>query len=60
MSAPRLPNQPGELIDRHKLIRFTFDGKAVEAYEGDTVGIGALRRRPAHVLAKLQVPPPAR
>ena len=34
----RLPNQPGELINRNKLIRFTFDGKAVEAYEGDTVG----------------------
>ena len=34
----RLPNQPGELIDRGKVIRFTFDGKAVEAYEGDTVG----------------------
>jgi sarcosine oxidase, subunit alpha len=34
----RLPNQPGELIDRGKVIRFTFDGKEVEAYEGDTVG----------------------
>ena len=34
----RLPNQPGELINRGKVIRFTFDGKAVEAYEGDTVG----------------------
>ena len=34
----RLPNQPGELIERDKVIRFTFDGKAVEAYEGDTVG----------------------
>ena len=34
----RLPNQPGELINRTKVIRFTFDGKAVEAYEGDTVG----------------------
>jgi len=34
----RLPNQPGELIDRGKVIRFTFDGKPVEAYEGDTVG----------------------
>jgi len=34
----RLPNQPGELINRGKAIRFTFDGKAVEAYEGDTVG----------------------
>ena len=34
----RLPSQPGELINRGKAIRFTFDGKAVEAYEGDTVG----------------------
>ncbi len=34
----RLPSQPGELIDRAKVIRFTFDGKPVEAFEGDTVG----------------------
>ena len=34
----RLPEQPGERIHRHKLISFTFDGKKVEAYEGDTVG----------------------
>jgi sarcosine oxidase, subunit alpha len=34
----RLANQPGELINRDKVIRFTFDGKPVEAYEGDTVG----------------------
>ncbi len=34
----RLPEQPGERIARHKLIRFTFDGKSVEAYEGDTIG----------------------
>ncbi|MGI8863739.1 MAG: 2Fe-2S iron-sulfur cluster-binding protein [Solirubrobacteraceae bacterium] len=34
----RLPEQPGERISRHKLISFTFDGKKVEAYEGDTVG----------------------
>ncbi|HEX4279600.1 MAG TPA: 2Fe-2S iron-sulfur cluster-binding protein [Solirubrobacteraceae bacterium] len=34
----RLPNQPGELIDRNNVIRFTFDGKPVEAYEGDTIG----------------------
>jgi sarcosine oxidase, subunit alpha len=34
----RLPNQPGELIDRGKVIRFTFDGNEIEAYEGDTVG----------------------
>jgi sarcosine oxidase, subunit alpha len=34
----RLPPQPGERIDRQKVIRFTFDGKPVEAYEGDTIG----------------------
>jgi sarcosine oxidase, subunit alpha len=34
----RLPERPGERIDRTKVIRFTFDGKSVEAYEGDTVG----------------------
>ena len=34
----RLPNQPGELINRNNVIRFTFDGKPVEAYDGDTIG----------------------
>jgi sarcosine oxidase, subunit alpha len=34
----RLENQPGELINRDNVIRFTFDGKPVEAYEGDTIG----------------------
>jgi sarcosine oxidase subunit alpha len=34
----RLPEQPAERIDRNKLISFTFDGKRVEAYEGDTIG----------------------
>ena len=34
----RLPDRPGELINRLKVIRFTFDGKPVEAYEGDTIG----------------------
>ena len=33
----RLPPQPGERINRANVLRFTFDGKAVEAYEGDTV-----------------------
>jgi len=32
----RLPQQPEERIDRTKIVRFTFDGKSVEAYEGDT------------------------
>jgi sarcosine oxidase, subunit alpha len=34
----RLAQRPGERIQRHKLIRFTFDGKKVQAYEGDTIG----------------------
>jgi sarcosine oxidase subunit alpha len=34
----RLPQQPGERIDRLKVLRFTFDGKPVEAFEGDTIG----------------------
>ncbi|HSC03277.1 MAG TPA: 2Fe-2S iron-sulfur cluster-binding protein [Solirubrobacteraceae bacterium] len=34
----RLPQRPGERIDRQKLIRFSFDGKPVEAFDGDTIG----------------------
>ena len=34
----RLAAQPGERITRNKTISFTFDGKRVEALEGDTVG----------------------
>ncbi|MGH2892949.1 MAG: (2Fe-2S)-binding protein, partial [Solirubrobacteraceae bacterium] len=34
----RLGPQPGERIDRTKQISFTFDGKKVQAYEGDTIG----------------------
>jgi sarcosine oxidase, subunit alpha len=34
----RLPPQPGERIDRARTLSFTFDGKAVEALEGDTIG----------------------
>ena len=34
----RLAQQPGERLQRQKLVRFTFDGKKVEAYEGDTIG----------------------
>ena len=34
----RLPQQPGERIDRQRVVRFTFDGKPVEAFEGDTIG----------------------
>jgi sarcosine oxidase subunit alpha len=34
----RLPQQPGERINRQRVLRFTFDGKSVEAFEGDTIG----------------------
>jgi len=34
----RLPQQPGERVQRTKVIRFTFDGKPVTAFEGDTIG----------------------
>ncbi len=34
----RLGEQPGERIARDRRISFTFDGKPVEAYEGDTIG----------------------
>src|ERR1700753_944992 len=33
----RLTPQPGERIDRSKKISFTFDGKKVQAFEGDTI-----------------------
>ncbi len=34
----RLNPQPQERIDRQRTVSFTFDGKRVEAYEGDTIG----------------------
>ena len=34
----RLPAHPGELIDRAQELTFTFDGKPVQAYAGDTIG----------------------
>jgi sarcosine oxidase subunit alpha len=33
----RLPELPGQRIDRTRVIRFTFDGRPVEGYEGDTI-----------------------
>jgi sarcosine oxidase subunit alpha len=35
--ASRLPPQPGERIDRSKVLTFTFAGKPVSAHEGDTI-----------------------
>jgi sarcosine oxidase subunit alpha len=34
----RLPPRPGELIDRSQEITFSFDGKPVRAFWGDTLG----------------------
>lgn len=34
----RLPEQPGERIARGEHVSFTFDGRPVEAFEGDTIG----------------------
>ena len=34
----RLPQQPGERIDRARVVRFEFDGRPVEGLEGDTIG----------------------
>jgi len=33
----RLPEQPGERLTRSRTVSFTFDGKPVEGYEGDTI-----------------------
>lgn len=37
MSTPRLPVQPGERIDRARPVPFTWDGKPVTGFEGDTI-----------------------
>ena len=34
----RLSTQAGERIDRNEKLSFTFDGKRIEAYAGDTIG----------------------
>lgn len=34
----RLPKRAGERINRNRVVRFEFDGRQVEAYEGDTIG----------------------
>ena len=34
----RLPPRPGERLDRDRPVEFTFDGRTVRAFEGDTVG----------------------
>jgi sarcosine oxidase subunit alpha len=34
----RLPAQPNERIDRSRPVRFFFDGRTIEGFEGDTIG----------------------
>jgi sarcosine oxidase, subunit alpha len=34
----RLPRQPGEVIDRTRTVTFSFDGRQVSAFAGDTIG----------------------
>lgn len=34
----RLPPRPGEAIDRSRTVSFTFDGKRITAFSGDTIG----------------------
>ena len=60
VAAPREPAAaPARRADRpRRVVRFTFDGKRVEALRGRHDRLGALRGRPADVLAQLQVPPP--
>jgi sarcosine oxidase subunit alpha len=33
----RLPKQPGERVNRSRAVRFSFDGRSVEALDGDTI-----------------------
>ena len=33
----RLPQQPGERIDRSASVGFSFDGKPVQGHAGDTI-----------------------
>ena len=47
----RLPPGPGERINRAKTIEFSFDGKTVEAFEGDTIG-SALHASGRRVLSR--------
>ena len=49
MRTDRFPS--GELIDRLKPIEFTFDGKKIAAYEGDTLG-SALAAQNIKVLSR--------
>ena len=47
----RLPPTPSERIDRERPVSFSFDGKRVEAFEGDTIG-SALHASGRRVLSR--------
>jgi sarcosine oxidase subunit alpha len=47
----RLPPRPTERIDRERPVTFTFDGREVEGYEGDTIG-SALHASGRQVLSR--------
>ena len=38
MNDRRLPNHPAQRVDRSRSLTFTFDGKPVAAYHGETIG----------------------
>ena len=38
MSEARLPVHPTQRVDRSKSVTFTFEGRAISAYEGETIG----------------------
>jgi sarcosine oxidase, subunit alpha len=47
----RLPPTPDELVDRRRTVEFSFDGKRIEAFEGDTIG-SALHAAGRRVLSR--------
>ena len=60
MTMSRLGARPTEVIDRSAKLRFRWNGKRFSGFEGDTVRLGAGRRRGARVLALHEVPPAPR
>ena len=44
----RLSAQPGEVIDRSKSLSFTWNGKAMSGFEGDTIASALAANGVAH------------
>ncbi len=42
MSTSRLSARPGEVIDRSQTVRFTWNGRSLSGYQGDTIGSALL------------------